>query len=288
MDVDTPVTLRHGPQYPPTGDDDASPIDDDDDNVVCEKCLRGDDAAFLLLCDCCNAGCHTFCATPRLERIPKGDWYCLKCSTLFEGEEPPQNPQYQDYDGAHQHDEGAAEHSRGRGRGRGRGVKRKSSGRLVSAKSKVQAFPQHRLLSVMHGAQTWLPGDAGMPQTGADDGGDDSDSGSDSDSETSPQQRRQSAAKQKKAGEEQRRAGSSRKRGRPSNPTKASRHPAQAAEDAYQRLRDSLRAGCQAWYLDTDEPHPYVPDELQQSPPAAAAEPSSSSSSSSSSPASAS
>jgi hypothetical protein len=42
-------------------------------------CCRGDDEAFILLCDGCDASYHTYCLYPPLPEIPKGDWCCPKC-----------------------------------------------------------------------------------------------------------------------------------------------------------------------------------------------------------------
>ena len=33
----------------------------------------------MLLCEGCDAACHTFCCDPPLDEIPKGDWWCPDC-----------------------------------------------------------------------------------------------------------------------------------------------------------------------------------------------------------------
>ena len=45
----------------------------------CKVCKKGTKPEFLLLCDRCNDGYHTFCLEPKLKKIPKDDWYCAKC-----------------------------------------------------------------------------------------------------------------------------------------------------------------------------------------------------------------
>ena len=61
------------------GDDDDDFEDEYDDmaNVMCEVCHRGDDDEFLMLCDGCDAGCHSFCVG--LATVPRGQWYCAVC-----------------------------------------------------------------------------------------------------------------------------------------------------------------------------------------------------------------
>lgn len=63
---------------------------DDDDPLakyVCHNCGRGDSEASMLLCDGCDDSFHTFCLTPPLAEIPKGDWRCPKC-VAFEVAQP--------------------------------------------------------------------------------------------------------------------------------------------------------------------------------------------------------
>jgi len=44
---------------------------------MCGSAERED---LILLCDLCDAGCHTYCATPPLKRIPAGEWFCDECT----------------------------------------------------------------------------------------------------------------------------------------------------------------------------------------------------------------
>ncbi|XP_029450688.1 bromodomain adjacent to zinc finger domain protein 2A isoform X2 [Rhinatrema bivittatum] len=47
--------------------------------VICLVCRKGDDDEYLLLCDCCDRGCHTYCHRPRITEVPEGDWFCPIC-----------------------------------------------------------------------------------------------------------------------------------------------------------------------------------------------------------------
>jgi histone demethylase JARID1 len=49
--------------------------------INCLVCGRGDDEAFMLLCDECDDSYHTFCLYPPLKEVPKGDWRCPVCLT---------------------------------------------------------------------------------------------------------------------------------------------------------------------------------------------------------------
>ncbi|CAF0835944.1 unnamed protein product [Brachionus calyciflorus] len=49
------------------------------EQIKCLVCSRGDDEAFMLLCDGCDDSYHTFCLYPPLKEIPKGDWRCPVC-----------------------------------------------------------------------------------------------------------------------------------------------------------------------------------------------------------------
>jgi hypothetical protein len=51
------------------------------ESVICFECGSGDDDAYLLLCERCNAGCHLACAKPKLYEVPMGDWYCHMCAS---------------------------------------------------------------------------------------------------------------------------------------------------------------------------------------------------------------
>eukprot|EP00854_Cymbomonas_tetramitiformis_P034572 gene34572-biopygen33566 len=47
--------------------------------LACEKCMRTDGEASMLLCDTCNRGYHIWYLEPALEKVPEGDWQCPKC-----------------------------------------------------------------------------------------------------------------------------------------------------------------------------------------------------------------
>lgn len=49
-------------------------------NAYCRICRRRTDSENMLLCDSCNRGHHLYCLKPKLNKIPKGDWYCDLCS----------------------------------------------------------------------------------------------------------------------------------------------------------------------------------------------------------------
>ncbi|KAK3253434.1 Methyl-CpG-binding domain-containing protein 9 [Cymbomonas tetramitiformis] len=48
-------------------------------HLACEYCKRMDGEAFMLLCDTCNKGYHTWCLEPALDGVPEGDWQCPSC-----------------------------------------------------------------------------------------------------------------------------------------------------------------------------------------------------------------
>ena len=48
-------------------------------HLACEHCKRMDGEAFMLLCDTCNKGYHTWCLEPALDSVPEGDWQCPSC-----------------------------------------------------------------------------------------------------------------------------------------------------------------------------------------------------------------
>uniref|UniRef100_F6T5B1 Bromodomain adjacent to zinc finger domain 2A n=2 Tax=Xenopus tropicalis TaxID=8364 RepID=F6T5B1_XENTR len=50
--------------------------------VTCLYCRKGDNDEFLLLCDSCDRGCHTYCHKPQMNEIPEGDWFCPTCISL--------------------------------------------------------------------------------------------------------------------------------------------------------------------------------------------------------------
>ena len=51
-------------------------------NVRCRICRRKCGDEFLLLCDGCDHGYHTYCLKPPLKQIPDGDWYCYYCNPV--------------------------------------------------------------------------------------------------------------------------------------------------------------------------------------------------------------
>lgn len=61
------------------------------DCTVCESCGKTTDEAKLLLCDDCDISYHTYCLTPPLDHVPKGNWKCqwcvrcLKCGSTTPG-----------------------------------------------------------------------------------------------------------------------------------------------------------------------------------------------------------
>ena len=50
--------------------------------VRCRKCLRKCAEDFILLCDGCDHGYHTYCLDPPLEEVPDGDWFCFNCTQV--------------------------------------------------------------------------------------------------------------------------------------------------------------------------------------------------------------
>ena len=51
----------------------------DIDDAACVVCKSGDDDSNMLLCDGCDHGYHIYCCTPKLKKIPDGDWFCADC-----------------------------------------------------------------------------------------------------------------------------------------------------------------------------------------------------------------
>ena len=49
------------------------------DAYVCQVCDKGDGEEFMLLCDGCDDAFHTYCLTPPMPEVPKGDWRCPEC-----------------------------------------------------------------------------------------------------------------------------------------------------------------------------------------------------------------
>ena len=45
----------------------------------CQLCHSGADDDNMLICDGCDKLFHLYCLDPPLEKVPDGDWFCLKC-----------------------------------------------------------------------------------------------------------------------------------------------------------------------------------------------------------------
>ncbi|KAL5108480.1 PHD and RING finger domain-containing protein 1 [Taenia crassiceps] len=52
---------------------------EEEDTTECEICHSPEDEAYLLLCDGCDKGYHTYCLPNPLSEIPEGDWFCPSC-----------------------------------------------------------------------------------------------------------------------------------------------------------------------------------------------------------------
>lgn len=63
-----PRVLREAPTPPPKPE----PVVEGG----CSMCGKDDDHSHLLLCETCNAECHTYCLIPPLRAVPKEAWYC--------------------------------------------------------------------------------------------------------------------------------------------------------------------------------------------------------------------
>ncbi|KAI5692513.1 hypothetical protein M8J75_009237 [Diaphorina citri] len=48
----------------------------------CKVCKTRADPEQMLLCDSCDKGFHTYCLTPKLKKIPEGDWHCPTCKPI--------------------------------------------------------------------------------------------------------------------------------------------------------------------------------------------------------------
>jgi hypothetical protein len=51
------------------------------ESITCAICKTGEDDHYLLICDDCDKGYHTYCLRPVVVNIPRGDWSCNKCGT---------------------------------------------------------------------------------------------------------------------------------------------------------------------------------------------------------------
>ncbi|KAL3811929.1 hypothetical protein ACHAXA_001576 [Cyclostephanos tholiformis] len=63
----------------PVDDVASDPIEDgiDDNDLLCYKCSSGD--GILICCEGCTISSHLKCASPVLNEIPDGDWFCHNC-----------------------------------------------------------------------------------------------------------------------------------------------------------------------------------------------------------------
>eukprot|EP00955_Chlamydomonas_euryale_P047205 353615-Chlamydomonas_euryale.AAC.9 len=57
--------------------------DEPDNNDACEACGRDEDSSKLLCCEACPSVYHLYCLDPPMTRVPRGDWFCPKCSSLL-------------------------------------------------------------------------------------------------------------------------------------------------------------------------------------------------------------
>lgn len=48
---------------------------------ACVKCRFPDGEEWMLLCDACGKGWHTYCLVPPLTQIPEGTWVCPICES---------------------------------------------------------------------------------------------------------------------------------------------------------------------------------------------------------------
>lgn len=80
-----PAEKVRSPAGGATGGDD----DDGEEEIACQACGSDGDDAKMVLCDGCPRGYHIYCLSPKLRRVPKGDWHCPTCNPP-EQEEPAQ------------------------------------------------------------------------------------------------------------------------------------------------------------------------------------------------------
>ena len=51
------------------------------ESTKCELCKSGGEDHYILICDDCDKGYHTYCLRPVVVNIPRGDWSCPQCTT---------------------------------------------------------------------------------------------------------------------------------------------------------------------------------------------------------------
>ncbi|GLC38313.1 hypothetical protein PLESTB_001749400 [Pleodorina starrii] len=58
--------------------------EDGEDDMICVVCKRAQPADTMLLCDGCDAPCHTHCLRPALQEIPEDSWFCWRCESQLQ------------------------------------------------------------------------------------------------------------------------------------------------------------------------------------------------------------
>eukprot|EP00047_Mylnosiga_fluctuans_P014492 m.38903 g.38903 ORF g.38903 m.38903 type:complete len:1000 (+) comp5537_c0_seq1:133-3132(+) len=48
----------------------------------CRLCHRAGEAEKMLLCDKCDDGYHMYCMTPKMHKVPEGEWFCHRCNPV--------------------------------------------------------------------------------------------------------------------------------------------------------------------------------------------------------------
>eukprot|EP01079_Euglenida_sp_SAG-EU17-18_P007584 gene7584-16_t len=51
-----------------------------DEEVPCQICGHTGSEELILMCDICSRSFHMYCLTPKLNKVPEGDWFCQWCS----------------------------------------------------------------------------------------------------------------------------------------------------------------------------------------------------------------